>query len=1283
MSKDGKLPLPNGFFKVPELSNADHKHLLSLAKRACKEVVYYSRLTGGPMKWVPLPSSDDNVELFQGLDESTTTDDHRAGLTYLRGATKIHATIDEITDFFRLDTPEKLRGFAQTVGKDVLDQQTLFELAGPTPDNPKHYVGVKWTAVESPSSLARDRDFCYLECHDEFIDTTTQRRGWARSIHSIRVPSCPPLDKSHGLVRGSLYRSGFIFLESADGSYVEAIHTLHLDIKGNSPSWLKVLVMKRRINNISQVSKYFQTQRLVQGKLLGDLELPVKDRVSRCQRCDSRFGIFHRKWRCRKCGNVVCSNCSAHFILDYANVGMRKVRICEDCSTSVIVGTDSSYLDSENSAYLASAPAEPTKAQKCQSADIRPIYDTSPAVSGEFSLEEQNYYLQNEDDRGLADMAEAKRMQREFENHLKRSSAGLHDSGHTTASTQHGDSPQAEAPLNVWSLQKETDTHDDDDELGLPLSKREQQRLEEERKLRQERLERTQQQSKVHAAVTASYNHRHQQQKQQQQQSRQNEMIVRSLSRRTNSSRDDLDFEDPSSFVSSPAAFSVRRESLDSICVSSDWGNEKFAPMVDRADRRVSISTSTWSENVPNHRRSDASIDSNRPSLHREHSANSSASRRWRTPSPSYRSSSQSDFLQPDDIPLRQMIRRQSSDFQSYHSSASSRRGSAQDSRRQYENSYEVPSRPYRSRENSRHSDDRENRERSYESASNSFHRQRHRTLSSTPTGDDGAYFPSSRRSSQDQEEQQQLAHHLAVSAMRMYENERGPQLYVSDETRQAALDKMIAIYAREIELGNSSGSSSHQSYQQHQASDTQPVPLQRRKTEEVQQQFSYQSSLMSSGVGLSPSDRRSILGQQRSERLNLSQHEANSNEVRESLTYSQYRDLSDLTSTAFQEYQKSSESNDRPSASGDRPTMEKPSFVPKKSGVYQRTSSFVDQRSLQHTLRDRTPSGSHLEALGEVSDARSRAMGTMHGSVASSSDFRTSIATASRRNSIHGEAESDTFSEMDLNDLPHLMRKEDHVTRTSLDREELASRASTSTSFADVHQWQEPSSSPHGSIGYEDLNRRLQEQLQLHLRDDDDDDSVFANEDDLPRAPVHLEERPRAHHWSVVSDDDDDEEEEVETIGSPTGVLETPAYEPQYSDYPAFEEPPIVTFSTTGSDSGSDSASDSSSSSEEANFAGAMNLDRSSNAQHPPDELERYRASLSELLSVYSSDHESSPLGQTGKHFFGSQPESEPDLIFSGARSPVPDPRRNRPSSQRLPTYKSGPRVGSMELYL
>ncbi|RLN06834.1 hypothetical protein BBJ28_00027076, partial [Nothophytophthora sp. Chile5] len=338
-SSHGKLPLASDFFSVPQLNSKESKYLLGLAKHACKEVVYYSREHDGPMTWLHL-ASEDGVKVFQGVDHATTSKPEAKALTYLRGACQIHATLDEIAEFFKLDTPEKLAGFSQSVGKDLLDQQTLLTLASPTAENPKHYVGVKWTAVESPSKLARNRDFCYVECHDEFLDTNSKRRGWVRSIHSIRLPFCPPLNKSHGLVRGSFYRSGFIFTESADGNSVDAVHTLHLDIKGNAPNWLKLLVMKRRIKNIAEVNRYFQRQRLIRGKLLGDLELPAKDGVARCQLCETRFGLFHRKRRCRKCGKVVCSPCGHDFLLDYAGAGPKKVRICVECSEAVGFGAN-------------------------------------------------------------------------------------------------------------------------------------------------------------------------------------------------------------------------------------------------------------------------------------------------------------------------------------------------------------------------------------------------------------------------------------------------------------------------------------------------------------------------------------------------------------------------------------------------------------------------------------------------------------------------------------------------------------------------------------------------------------------------------------------------------------------------------------------------------------------------------------------------------------------------------------------------------------------------------
>ncbi|KAJ0393980.1 hypothetical protein ATCC90586_009083 [Pythium insidiosum] len=425
----GKLPLPDDFFRAPALNAKETRYLVNLAKRACKEVVYYSRRSGGPMNWVHL-SSDDGVEVFQGIDESvggaaaagagTVGADSRS-ITYLRGATRIYATIDEIADFFRLDTPSKLSGFTQTVGRDLLDQKTLYTLAQPTYENPKHYVGVKWTAVESPSKLARNRDFCYLECHDEFIDTSSKKRGWVRSLHSIRLPFCPPLHKSHGLVRGSLYRSGFVFIESDDRAYVDAIHTLHMDIKGNAPNWLKILVMKRRIKNISEVNRYFQLRRLCAQPLLGDLELPSKSGVSRCQVCASKFGLFSRKSTCRKCGKVICSNCGHHFVLDYAGKGAKKVRICVTCAEVVNHGT--AEMDGHQR-----RPISHLHARRVDDGQYTPppVYDQSPGQStttppSEHAVIEHNYFMKPEAGCGIADVAEAQRMQREFEEHLTRS----------------------------------------------------------------------------------------------------------------------------------------------------------------------------------------------------------------------------------------------------------------------------------------------------------------------------------------------------------------------------------------------------------------------------------------------------------------------------------------------------------------------------------------------------------------------------------------------------------------------------------------------------------------------------------------------------------------------------------------------------------------------------------------------------------------------------------------------------------------------------------------------
>lgn len=1275
-SKEGKLPLPDDYFQPPPLSAKESKYLVSLAKRACKEVVYYSRKDDGPLTWVHL-ASEDGMELFQGMDEraiQANSPNNPDALIYLRGATKIYASIDEVADFFKLDTPEKLSGFAQTVGKDILDQRTLYTLATPTRANPKHYVAAKWTAIESPSKLARNRDFCYLECHDEFIDTNSKRRGWVRSVHSIRLPCCPRLDRSHGLVRGSLYRSGFIFLESSDPNCVDAIHTLHMDVKGNSPNWIKVLAMKRRIKNIAQVNKYFQLHRLTQGKLLGDLELPAKAGVTRCQACESKFGLFNRKWRCRKCGKVICTPCGTSFLVDYtAGAGPKKVRVCLGCSDAVVFGK----LDSDAVTHV----------KRVNDSDVQPIYDPSPlSTSGDLvgddesdpnrhlSVEEHDFYLAHEDQRGLSDMMEAKRMQQAFENHLKLSAGPRETKSRDTSSdsdsephaasvgsmsgaTLPADSPQWDALAfedhddeDHNDVSAYDETLDDDDELGLPQSKSEQQRK------RLDEMRRQEQQKELRTATqTISYP---------QQQQHSHRGLGRTSSQRRSSSRDDeqqqlrLRFLNDSLLEHHDVAYPhgshrhyrghgelegehhhLRKESLEAIRIGSDWGYDQHtlssSPAMDFVSHHYhpqqqhhhhvgshpsttngSFLSATGPVGSGGHhhhhpaRRSDASTEGSRgSSFAREHSAESAASaghhhhhhHARHGPSSqrtsSFTSSTHERHYAYDDVvgvddaddmgadhpahrrlssefaaPHRAFRRAESSPLvtgaprrtgreRRYHSNDSSEYEYEHQSpyfgaRRSVETDLDdrgldLPPRAYRREPPPRYNDIVSSSD-DLDAAMSSFHRRSNGGVVASkplPPGYSPHFGPGpshrdeiespmllERQTSRpDVRDRDELAHYMALSAMKLFEMERGPDLQVPEDVRQTALSKMIAVYADEIER---SGAAKER--RAHYASTPQLV---RRSTSgEMRHHDAHYyrdhhqaERLPSDMVGGARYERAPRL--ERAESHGYLQHKSSPGALQSHRSArelhrhhhqhhhsdSDLRDLSDLSSSAFHAYQvvhsegastTSSHAKRAPESSGERqaphhqhhPHQQHQHQYHHQSGL-RRNDSFMGRPSPQQAaeLRESVSSSRHSLQMQQRDSSltmRSRASGASRDSLSSVNSDAHHRHSLLRPESLYEDAESDTFSELDFVALPHLMRK-DYVPPppppqpvASVDDPMVSSSTDASGryahSFTDVHQWpptqqQQPpgvSSLPHtaggplarDSIYHEGVERRLSE---------------------------------------------------------------------------------------------------------------------------------------------------------------------------------------------------------------
>ncbi|OQR97441.1 hypothetical protein ACHHYP_11568 [Achlya hypogyna] len=296
-----KFPVPPTFFQCPPLTPSEVEFVTTLGRQSLADLIDVARVDGGTMHWT-LTSDDNGVQLYVGGDG-----DEESAL--FCSVTEVLATIDEAAGLFRLDTSTAFKAYARNFAKDLLDSVSLYTLAKSTLARPHHYIGVKWIAYESPYPMVANRDFCYLECQDDF-SLSNGKRGWARSFRSITLPCCPDLKHSLGLVRATFQRAGFVFVEANRPGYLRVIHILQMHLGGRVPRFIVRAGMKRRARAIADIDTFLRQQRLSQATCLHEYELiPVASR-SKCFLCHTKFGAFATKRNCRICGEVVCRNCA-------------------------------------------------------------------------------------------------------------------------------------------------------------------------------------------------------------------------------------------------------------------------------------------------------------------------------------------------------------------------------------------------------------------------------------------------------------------------------------------------------------------------------------------------------------------------------------------------------------------------------------------------------------------------------------------------------------------------------------------------------------------------------------------------------------------------------------------------------------------------------------------------------------------------------------------------------------------------------------------------------------
>ncbi|CAI5719089.1 unnamed protein product [Hyaloperonospora brassicae] len=347
-----QLPPVEKLFSRAELEPRTKKKLVRVANETSNALIKdtLAQDEPGAVLWRPAPrlgGAPSGIHVLRGTARDV---DKASDATRVRAVSdNVHASIEEFALLFKLDSSREAADHLLLFNADLVQHATLYTLVAPSGQQPRRYVGVKWALVASPSRFFRKRDFCYLECQKEFTDAKG-RRGWVRSLHSLKLPCCPPLEKDYGIVRASIYRSGLTAVETDEPGVLSVTYTVELDLKGRMAlELLQPKFVAQRVAALATVDKLLQQQRLSSSPLLGDLDIPNKRRTQgSCNLCfrelalsgglrDTLAAIANRSTRskryvCRKCGEGICRRCSDDWWLDVPVVGRTKVRICTVCS---------------------------------------------------------------------------------------------------------------------------------------------------------------------------------------------------------------------------------------------------------------------------------------------------------------------------------------------------------------------------------------------------------------------------------------------------------------------------------------------------------------------------------------------------------------------------------------------------------------------------------------------------------------------------------------------------------------------------------------------------------------------------------------------------------------------------------------------------------------------------------------------------------------------------------------------------------------------------------------
>jgi len=186
---------------------------------------------------------------------------------------------------------------------------------------------VKWAAFET--GISGKRDVCLMDYLSlAYVPNSEPRERvhvWCfTSADGDRV-GCMELKDTHHVSRTSLTKLG-VFWRRVSEDETEVI------VCGSFPSKHAPMVSAILLSCLNRLQGIVEDLRMSSQLYIQRATWVKNNERTTCNLCTRNFHTLRRKHHCRRCGEVVCSDCSTVETIDLPAIGYSKLRLCKVCS---------------------------------------------------------------------------------------------------------------------------------------------------------------------------------------------------------------------------------------------------------------------------------------------------------------------------------------------------------------------------------------------------------------------------------------------------------------------------------------------------------------------------------------------------------------------------------------------------------------------------------------------------------------------------------------------------------------------------------------------------------------------------------------------------------------------------------------------------------------------------------------------------------------------------------------------------------------------------------------